>query len=78
MSSIILTSDEVLVYEYIVKYALNNLFPPTVAEIKEGCEMKSTSTVYAIINKLEEKTLLKVKRDTPRGITLVGYKLIKS
>ena len=77
-TDLLLTSDEEQVYEYIVKYTRNNLFPPTVAEIKEGCHMNSTSTVYCIIGRLETKEKLKIKRDTPRGIKLIGYELVKA
>ena len=41
------------VYNFLVK-TLNNGLPPTVREICEATDIKSTSTVHAILNSLEE------------------------
>lgn len=65
------------VYEYLVSYTEENLFPPTVGEIKTGCNIRSNATVYDVLGKLEKKGQIKIKRCASRGIQLQGYKLVK-
>lgn len=69
--------NEYQVYQYLVDYTTKNLFPPTVEEIRDGTTIQSTCTIYSILCRLEEQGLIEVKRGTPRGIKLNGYKFIK-
>lgn len=69
--------NECEVYQYLVDYTKKNLFPPTVGEIRDGTSIQSTGTIYSILCRLENKGLIEVIRETPRGIKLKGYKIVK-
>ena len=53
-----LNDKERLVYEYIESFVEENGYPPTVRDIASHTGIKSTSTVYAYIGKLESKGFL--------------------
>ena len=53
-----LTEKERLVYDYIEKYIEEFGYPPTVRDICSHTGLKSTSTVYAYIGKLESKGVI--------------------
>ena len=66
------------IYEYIVAYTKEHLFPPTVDEIRKAVEVGSKQTVWYHLQMLEKQGLVELKRDTNRGIKLTGYELKKT
>ena len=65
------------VYEYIVAYTTEHLFPPTINEICEAVRVGSKQTVWYHLRNLEKQGLVELKRETNRGIKLTGYELKK-
>ena len=65
------------IYAFLVRYVMDNGFAPTVREIGAAVGLKSTSTVYGHLWKLEIEGKIVVKGNSPRAIRLVGYKFIK-
>ena len=59
------------VLEYIKEYIMKRSFPPSVREICEAVGLKSTSSVHAHLNKLEEKGYIKRDPAKPRTIEIV-------
>lgn len=67
------------VYQYLVKYIMEYGYAPTVREICKGVGLKSTSSVYCQLRKLEEEGKIKMRGDcSPRAITILAYKFVKS
>lgn len=50
-----LTDKEMKMYEYIVDEISKNGYSPTVRDIRRALDIKSTATVHAYLNRLEEK-----------------------
>lgn len=73
-----LTSSEEQVYSFILEYTVNHLFPPTVSEIRDGTKIKSNSTIFEILKRLEERKLIEITKHTPRGIKLIGYSIMRT
>lgn len=65
------------VYNCIVDYTLENLYPPSIPEIKELTGIKSTSTIQTNLSRLEIEGKVKLGSGN-RCISLCGYKLIKA
>ena len=65
------------VYEFLIEYITKNGFPPSLREIRDGMELKSTSSAYDCLCMLQERGKIEVKYDTARAIKLVGYKFVK-
>lgn len=65
------------VYSCIVDYTLENLYPPSIPEIKELTGIKSTSTIQTNLIRLEIEEKVKLANGN-RCISLCGYKLIKA
>ena len=65
------------VYQFIVKYIFDNGFAPTVREICKAINLKSTSSVYAHLVRLETEGRIKTKPYSPRAIKVIGYEYIK-
>ena len=66
-----LTEKQAGVYHYLVR-AIGNAVPPTVREICNGAHIKSTSTVHAILNTLEEKGYIERDPRFSRSIRIAG------
>lgn len=65
------------VYKAIVDYTIENLYPPSVAEIKEMCNTKSNSATERYLKNLEHEGKIKLYKGN-RRIQLIGYKLVKN
>ena len=65
------------VYSFLVQYIKNNGFAPSVREISIGIGLNSTSSVHSHLLKLEDEGRIKMKRNSPRAIKLVGYEYRK-
>ena len=72
-----MTKRQSEIYEYIIGYMEKNLFSPTVREICEGVGLKSTSSVYSYLKKLEENGYITTREAEPRTIRPTGYKIVK-
>ena len=62
---------QTLVYKYLVQ-TLGDGVPPTVREICTACGIKSTSTVHAVLNSLEDQGYIVRNSKSSRSITLAG------
>ena len=69
-----LTEKERSIYDYIEKCLDENGFPPTVRDICQFTGIKSTSTVYAYIGKLEEKGLISRESGKSRALNPISRK----
>ena len=63
-----LTEKESLIYEYIEDFTSENGYPPTIRDILSYTGIKSTSTVYAYIEKLEQKGFITKKSGKSRSL----------
>lgn len=60
------------VYNFITGFIRDNGYAPTVREICNGCNIKSTATPYQIINRLAERGLLKKTGNRNRAVSLAN------
>ena len=79
-----LTKKRKLIYEYLCDCIQNRGYPPSVREIAEAVDLKSTSTVHAHLNALEKMgyitrdsgrkraIVLNNTEDAPSGIPILG------
>ena len=58
------------VFKYIQSYMTDNGYAPCVREVCNACKIKSTATVFNIINRLDERGLLKKSNVKRRAISL--------
>ena len=58
------------VFEYIQKFIAENGYSPTVREICQSCDIKSTATAFAYINALSDRGLLKKADNKHRAVSL--------
>ena len=58
------------VFKYIQSYMTDNGYAPCVREVCNACGIKSTATVFNIINRLDERGLLKKSNVKRRAISL--------
>lgn len=66
------------VYEFIVQYTKEHLYPPTFSEIGVGVQLGSKSSVYHYIHSLVNDGRIEIGDCAqPRSIKLVGYQLVK-
>ena len=63
------------VYNAIVDYTIENLYSPSIAEIKEMCNTKSNSATERYLKNLEHEGKIKLYKGN-RRIQLIGYKLV--
>lgn len=64
------------VYDFVVQYITEHLYPPTLKEIGAGVGIKGTDGVQRDLRRLQDRGLLKI--DTGyRAIRLVGYRIEK-
>lgn len=64
-----------LIYKVIVDYTMENLYPPTIPEIKELAGIKSTSSIQTSLMRLESEGKIELGGGN-RCIKLSGYKLV--
>ena len=65
------------IYSFLVKFIKENGYAPSIREICAGSGLNSTSTVYNHLEMLEMMGKIKMKRNSPRAIKLVGYEFRK-
>lgn len=67
---------ELKIYELIVVYTMEHLYPPSIREICENVD-RCTNTVWNHLRKIEKAGLIELPEyATPRAIHLVGFKLV--
>jgi repressor LexA len=65
------------IYEFMKRYILLKGYPPSVREICEAVELKSTSTVHGHLERLEKKGLIRRDPTKPRAIELIKDRVTK-
>lgn len=70
-----LTQRELEVLFFIKSFIQSNGYPPTVREICEGKDIKSTSTVYYTLEKLEDKAYIRRLPSKTRAIEIIDSDL---
>lgn len=65
------------IYEFIEETLAYRQYPPTVREIQDRFNVKSTSSVAYYLKKMEELGLLKRSKLKSRGLEIVGSKQIR-
>lgn len=58
------------IYEYLKSYTENKGYPPSVREICEAVDLKSTSTVHGHLKRLEKKGMIKRDPSKPRALEI--------
>lgn len=64
------TRNEEVVFAFIQKFITENGYAPCVREVCSACNIKSTATVFNIINRLKERGLLEKSEVKRRAIAL--------
>lgn len=65
------------ILKFIVDYVTENGYPPTVREICEGVNHKSTSSVHNHLKAMRLIGMIEGEVDKPRAIRVPGYKFVK-
>lgn len=71
-----LTKQQSRVYDYIVKYTTEHLYPPTLDEIGDALG-HNKGVIYGHMATLERKGYIEREYGSSRAIQLVGFKLVK-
>lgn len=68
-----------LVYDYVVAYISEHGYPPTIREIGDGVNLRSTATVYQYVQQLIKIGRLGTDAEfgSPRAIRVEGYHFCK-
>lgn len=61
------------VYDYLIKYIKEYGYAPSVRELAEGVGLKSSSSAYNHLSKLEEEGKIEMRGNSSRAIKIVGY-----
>lgn len=73
-----MTNTQQKIYDFIVEYTKEHLYSPSINDICKGTGLRSKSTVWGHLTKIEKDGLIELPEfSTPRAIRLVGYKLVK-
>lgn len=73
-----MTERQFYIYEFIVQFTKEHLYPPTVAEIAKAIGLKSKAAAFEHLMTLEGLGYIKYSHGISRGITLIGYELRKA
>ena len=65
------------VYSFLVDFIQKNGYSPTVREICVGTGLRSTSSVYAHLLKLEDEGKIEMKKKSTRAIKVIGFQFVK-
>ena len=67
------------IFEYVVRYIQEHGYSPTVREICDGCNMKSTNTAHNHLKDMIAKGMLETDAGigSPRAIRVPGYKFVR-
>ena len=64
-------NKELEIYEFLKIYTESKGYPPSVREICEAVNLRSTSTVHGYLKKLEKKELIKRDPTKPRALEII-------
>lgn len=65
------------VYSFLVEFIKRNGYSPSVREICVGTDLKSTSSVYMHLLKLEDEGKIQMKKKSTRAIKVIGFEFVK-
>ncbi len=65
------------VYNFIVEFIKRNGYSPSVREICIGTDLKSTSSVYMHLLRLEDEGKIQMKKKSTRAIKVIGFEFVK-
>lgn len=65
------------VYDYLIEYIKEHGYAPSVREIAEGVGLRSSSSAYNHLSKLEEERKIEMRGNSPRAIKVIGYEFVK-
>ncbi|OPJ63662.1 transcriptional repressor LexA [Clostridium chromiireducens] len=65
------------IYEYLKTYTENKGYPPSIREICEAVSLRSTSTVYSHLKRLERKGMVKRDPSKPRALEISALSIHK-
>lgn len=65
------------ILEYIIEFIKENGYSPTVREIGQGVNLRSTSTVYSYLEDLKREGMIEAMDNSPRSIKVIGYEYKK-
>lgn len=65
-----MVGDKERLYKYIIENSFNA--PPSVRELCEALNIKSTSTVHALLHELEDEGMLVIEKGKRRNISVAG------
>ncbi len=65
------------IYDFLIDFFMQNGYAPSVREIAAAVGLKSTSTIFSHLAKLEKEGKIEIRDKSPRAIRLVGYKFVK-
>ncbi len=71
------TDKQKEVYEFLKQYTESRGYPPSVREICEAVDLKSTSTVHGHLKRLEKKGLIKRDPTKPRALEIAEFATVK-
>lgn len=69
------TKNDEKTLAFIIEFEKEHLFPPSIREICEGTGVRSTSSIYHRLRKLEEFNRIRI--DENGRITIVGFEMIE-
>ena len=73
-----MTEKQQEIFDFIIWYIRENLYPPTVREIGDGVGLKSTSSVFSHLKTMKRKGYIDMpKGSSPRAIRIPGYRFVK-
>lgn len=67
-----LKDKQLEIYEFLKIYTANKGYPPSVREICDAVNLKSTSTVHGHLKRLEKKGLLRRDPTKPRALEIIN------
>lgn len=65
------------VYSFILQYIEKSGYAPSIREIAEGINLKSTSSVHSQLRKLEEEGKIEMRKNSPRAIKVTDYEFTR-
>ena len=72
-----LSDPQQVIFEYMVAFAEEHGYPPSVREICEAVNLKSTSTVHGHLEQLEKRGLIRRDSTKPRAMEVLDNPLSK-
>lgn len=65
------------IYDYISETVVDRGYPPTVREICDEMNIKSTSSAFTYLRRLEEDNKIRLSSNTSRGMEILGKKPLR-